>query len=293
MSQELGLQIKKDGKKANNPRSLIISPNLEALLEHEERLRGNIALSSPPPPYSSDVSSPTFPRHTSPGLPPPPRGPRKPRPLTQGVANPGSTSIQIPSRSLPARGVDSDIAQTTRSNIVTSSIGSPPSSSTSNPYINPAPSMEDVLEEDGDQSSTALSQPPLSTVNTLPETHEEEDRTDTVSLPLNLGFQILPRDETRSATSTSPSERLAIPQRSPSLPQSQSRSLPSSRADKFITIDNSTTNFFSNKNDQPSISQRLPLSDAPLTPNLRDPVQSKGKLPRLKEKIKSPGKNVF
>ncbi|EDR15868.1 uncharacterized protein LACBIDRAFT_291737 [Laccaria bicolor S238N-H82] len=276
---ELGLQDKKDGKKINNPRSLVISSNLEALLEHEERLRGNIALSTPPPPYSSDVSSPTIaslPPHTSPGLPPPPRGPRKTRPLTLGVANPGSASIQTPSHSLPARAVD-DIAQTTRSDLLTSSItavGSP-SSSTSNPYINPAPSMEDVLQVDGDQSSTASSQPPLSTVNALPETHEG-DRTDTVSLPMNLGFQILPRDETLSATLTSPSERLAIPQRPLALPQSQSRTLPSSRADKFLTIGKSTTNFFSNKNGQPSNSQHLPLSDAPLTPNLRDPVESEG-----------------
>jgi len=291
MSQELGLQIKKDVKKVNNPRSLVISPNLEALLEHEERLRGNIALSAPPLPYSSDVSSPTiasFPPHTSLGLPPPPRGPRKTRPLTLGVGTPGSASIQTPSCNLPARGVD-DIAQTTRNDLVTSSITavSPPSSSTSNPYINPAPSLEDVLQVDVNQSSTASSQPPLlSTINTLPETHEE-DRTDTVSLPLNLEFQILPpRDETRS------SERLAIPQQSLVLPQSQSRSLPSSRADKFHTIDKTTVDFFSNKNDQPSISQHLSLGDAPLMPNLRDPVQSKGKLPRLKEKTKSRGKNV-
>lgn len=283
MSQELGLQIKKDVKKVNNPRSLAISPNLEALLEHEERLRGNIALSTPPVPYSSDVSPPktaSFTPHTSLGLPPPPRGPRKTRPLTLGVANPGSASIQIPSHSLPARGVD-DIAQTTRSDLVSSSItavGSP-SSSTSNPYINPAPSLEDVLQVDDDQSSTASSQP---TVNTLPETHE-----DRVSLPLNLGFQILPRDETRSTTS--PSERFAISQQSPALPQLQSRSLPSSRAEKF---DKSTMTFFSNKNVQPSISQHLPLSDAPLTANLRDPVQSKGKLPRLKEKNESPGEEM-
>lgn len=294
MSQELGLQIKKDVKKVNNPRSLVISPNLEALLEHEERLRGNIALSTSPPPYSSDVSSPTiasFPPHTSLGLPPPPRGPRKTRPLTLGVANAGSASIQIPLRSLLARWVD-DIAQTTRSDLVTSSITavSSPSSSTSNPYINPAPSLEDVLQVDDDQSSAASSQSPLSTVNTLPGT-QEEDRTDAVSLPLNLGFQILPRDETRSATS--PSERLAIPQQSPALPQSQSRSLPSSRADKLLTIDKSTMNFFSNKNDHPSISQqRLPLSNAPLTSNLQDPVQSKGKLPRLKERTKSPGEEM-
>lgn len=264
-------------------------------MEHEERLRGNIALSTPPPPYSSDVSSPTIaslPPHTSPGLPPPPRGPRKTRPLTLGVANPGSASIQTPSHSLPARAVD-DIAQTTRSDLLTSSItavGSP-SSSTSNPYINPAPSMEDVLQVDGDQSSTASSQPPLSTVNALPETHEG-DRTDTVSLPMNLGFQILPRDETLSATLTSPSERLAIPQRPLALPQSQSRTLPSSRADKFLTIGKSTTNFFSNKNGQPSNSQHLPLSDAPLTPNLRDPVESEGKFRRLKEKTESPGEEM-
>lgn len=220
-------------------------------MEHEERLRGNIALSTPPPPYSSDVSSPTIaslPPHTSPGLPPPPRGPRKTRPLTLGVANPGSASIQTPSHSLPARAVD-DIAQTTRSDLLTSSItavGSP-SSSTSNPYINPAPSMEDVLQVDGDQSSNCFTANELGISNT---------------------------------------------QRPLALPQSQSRTLPSSRADKFLTIGKSTTNFFSNKNGQPSNSQHLPLSDAPLTPNLRDPVESEGKFRRLKEKTESPGNNV-
>lgn len=244
-------------------------------MEHEERLRGNIALSTPPPPYSSDVSSPTIaslPPHTSPGLPPPPRGPRKTRPLTLGVANPGSASIQTPSHSLPARAVD-DIAQTTRSDLLTSSItavGSP-SSSTSNPYINPAPSMEDVLQVDGDQSSTASSQPPLSTVNALPETHEG-DRTDTVSLPMNLGFQILNGLLPFRNRNPGPYPRRVL-----------TNSLRSARAQRT---------FFSNKNGQPSNSQHLPLSDAPLTPNLRDPVESEGKFRRLKEKTESPGNNV-
>ncbi|KDR85623.1 hypothetical protein GALMADRAFT_234605 [Galerina marginata CBS 339.88] len=108
------------GKKGVAPRTLIISPNLDALLEHEERKRGG---GEPRSPESYSHSSP---QSLSPsteygmGLPPPPRRTRGPKSPLTGIARRGS---------------------------VVSTVGQEeePPSSTSNPYINPAPTLEDVF----------------------------------------------------------------------------------------------------------------------------------------------------
>ncbi|CAA7264761.1 unnamed protein product [Cyclocybe aegerita] len=138
---------RKKEKRPGVPRSLMISPNLDALLEHEDRMR-----QSPVSPYALSVQT-TSPRSgastatISPsggmelgvgigvgvgggmggGLPPPPRRTRGPKsPLTQVVAPLGGVGNQ------------ENVAPTT-----------------SNPYINRAPTLADVLGGDrkGDGSN--------------------------------------------------------------------------------------------------------------------------------------------
>lgn len=102
--------------------SLAISPDLNALLEHDERTRGSPhQLDSPP--FHSLVSSTTFPV----GLPPPPRGNRKPasRPITPKKSDSRST-----------RGAD--VTEPVPASLSTV----PP---TSNPFINAPPKLLQLL----------------------------------------------------------------------------------------------------------------------------------------------------
>jgi len=92
------------------PHSLVISPNLDALLEYDEKVRGVWA------------TSPTVPHSAPAGLPPPPRrNSRKPRSPTSPKV--GSPLIQETSPTWDASG-----------------------SAAWNPYINPAPTLAAVVE---------------------------------------------------------------------------------------------------------------------------------------------------
>ncbi|KAF8910036.1 hypothetical protein CPB84DRAFT_1842701 [Gymnopilus junonius] len=121
------------------PRSLIISPNLDALLEHEERQRAKTrGIGAEPgtpetygqPPLSPQrvLPSPEF----STGLPPPPR------------RRVGESRVpRSPLRETVGSGEEDSVGE----------------EKMSNPYINPAPTLEEVLEmesRDGSKSEAAL-----------------------------------------------------------------------------------------------------------------------------------------
>ncbi|KAF8807968.1 hypothetical protein BYT27DRAFT_7190062 [Phlegmacium glaucopus] len=119
-------------------RTLIISPNQDALLEHEERTRAQT-----PTMVEKSISARSS-RSISPseelpvGLPPPPRHPR-------WVKTPRSTPS--PKGSLLGSQEDTEMqARETQETLASASIlVSPTSSSASNPYINPAPTLAEFL----------------------------------------------------------------------------------------------------------------------------------------------------
>jgi hypothetical protein len=104
--------------KGRKPRLLIISPNLDALVEHDEQTRCQTADCS----YTqlTPLSSPI-------GLSPPPRRSRGPKPLLWPSETRTVETILENQEILPAIPI------------------SPISSSTSNPYINPAPTLDEIL----------------------------------------------------------------------------------------------------------------------------------------------------
>ncbi|KAH9486358.1 hypothetical protein JR316_0000422 [Psilocybe cubensis] len=134
------------------PRSLVISPNLDALLEHEDRIRAQISnTAGGTEPGTPESALRVSPQHGElPGLPPPPRrvkGPKWPHLAAKG----GRQTLEMEDK----RGAET-----------VSRVMGAASSSLSNPYINPAPTLEDVLmrveeEEvrDGSESVTLLALP--------------------------------------------------------------------------------------------------------------------------------------
>lgn len=123
--------------------ALAISPNLDELLEHEDKTRAKAGLMSAVPVFEM-ISS----RSVSPsdgceeilvGLPPPPRHPRVklPRPTTYAI----KTSLILSERTeLQARETSAKPAPTSR--FVQSPLSG--SSSISNPFINPAPTLAEL-----------------------------------------------------------------------------------------------------------------------------------------------------
>ncbi|KAJ7775097.1 hypothetical protein B0H16DRAFT_1450507 [Mycena metata] len=109
--------------------SLVISPNLDALLEHDERIRRAAAQ------YAARADSPSFILPTQ-GLPPPPRRTRAP----------GSPSLLVP-HPLPLPPLRSPLVSQEERDLA--------DTPDSNPYINPAPQWLDV-------SATPISPPPRS-----------------------------------------------------------------------------------------------------------------------------------
>jgi len=101
-------------------RSLVISPNLEKLLEHEERSRRSYATTL------SGYEAPTGPETLLAGLPPPPRRNR-----------PSSTALSRHASAIGSSVVGQD-------SVSVLSAPNPPSRS-SNPYINPAPTAEELF----------------------------------------------------------------------------------------------------------------------------------------------------
>lgn len=121
--------------RAKSPRSLAISPDLDALLEHEEQLEGGALLqgscsqvqnSGPVAPYNVGVKY--FPM----ALPPPPRGSRRPKD-TQSFRQ-GEKGFVSPTCSYPSWTNDS--AQQPH---CVEHLGRTSTTSNTNPYINPAP----------------------------------------------------------------------------------------------------------------------------------------------------------
>ena len=118
------------GKPNRHP--FIISPNLDALLEHDERTRPRVLPDAPPAPSGMGAFI---------GLPPPPRGPRKTTTFTKAPAAAAAATVtadandQIIGRPDPSINVTSGDAQ-----LAAVPLSSP------NPFINPAPSLESVLE---------------------------------------------------------------------------------------------------------------------------------------------------
>lgn len=187
----------RDGNKL--PRSLVISPNLDALLEHEDRTqRQNASVSWSPGPATS-VSSPQSGSFSgSFSLPPPPRGPRHTRPPT----SPSFTSSPLKQQFL---GSDGGSPMSTRDAPgFASSPGSPvvvSGPTTPNPYINPAPSLTEVLRLDHGLAGVTITPPPRTssmTVDSLPQIREDSDT------PLMNGGNSSPQLRTDGSLKDSP-----------------------------------------------------------------------------------------
>lgn len=116
-----------------SPRSLAISPNLDALLEHEELLGGVLPQESHSQAQNNPVNNVGV-MHFPVALPPPPRGsrpPKKPRSSRQGEE--GSVSPTCSNFSWTY-----DSAQQPHS---VERLGRTSATSSTNPYINPAPTL--------------------------------------------------------------------------------------------------------------------------------------------------------
>lgn len=149
----------------NSPHSLMISPNLDALLEFEEQIRQVATLQcSPTQPWSPSrpttsgeyvTYSPGFPI----GLPPPPRGPRKPRSATRKEVRPDDrpTTTHSPIEISPSHNGGHIIHSPPLYSRLLSSTS--PDTSTPNPYINPPPSLQDILLHAKMVGSDALKKP--------------------------------------------------------------------------------------------------------------------------------------
>ena len=121
------------GNPKRNP--FVISPNLEALLEHDQRTRPR-RLVPEPPPHPSTTGAFI-------GLPPPPRGPRKTSPAkTDAIA---AIDDQRPDQSIDPSGPQNTICRVKSSPSSHALLPVVPASG-HNPFINPAPSLESVLE---------------------------------------------------------------------------------------------------------------------------------------------------
>jgi hypothetical protein len=112
--------------------SLLISPNLDALLEHDERTRRQANDVKSPDSFSSSSVPDVFL-----GLPPPPRGPRK-----TSIRSRNRTSITRQPR-LRTTSTDSDASDV--------------STPVSNPFINPAPTLDTILNADDSTISPSIS----------------------------------------------------------------------------------------------------------------------------------------
>jgi len=156
-----------EGSNSKQPRALVISPNLDALLEHDERTRlGRIADPSGSPASNSPLSS-SFDSAFPAGLPPPPRGPRKPRSPVSSKPDASNTGI------FPRLMATDAISQTSPGSPVSPNSPSPWRTSTANPYINPAPSLAEVFDA-GDQL-VQITLAPRVAVDVLPGIREDDD----------------------------------------------------------------------------------------------------------------------
>ncbi|TFK77513.1 hypothetical protein BDN72DRAFT_47418 [Pluteus cervinus] len=132
------------------PRSLVISPDLDALLEHEERTRmsPNVSPTSAWAPTFAATSTEfvTFTSSLPIGLPLPPRGPRRPRPPLTSCENMMNGFDPQCSPIEPNHPVQTIMITEAPPRYSQMDPGSMPSSLISpNPYINPPPTLQDIM----------------------------------------------------------------------------------------------------------------------------------------------------
>ena len=139
---------------------LIISPNLDALLEQEDKTRARLASvpeMTTPPTLSPRTVSPG--EECLVGLPPPPRHPRVklPRSTTRAVRPNLILDTDLQARETPAKP-----AKPGPTVFVESSLSR--SSSLSNPFINPAPTLAELQDIRRDRGPSRLQIPELSSL---------------------------------------------------------------------------------------------------------------------------------
>lgn len=286
---------------SNSSRYLVISPNLEALLEHEERTRRTTGETwSPitawsPNAFAVGTSGDAATTSTLPiGLPPPPRGPRKPRSPT------AAKRAEIPSFASPLVNppppISIDTAPPRYSRTDPASLPTSPiaSGSSSNPYINPAPTIADVLKSDD-----ALVMEPLTSLSldTLPRTESFErvahsDQYAYSDSP-SSSQEARPRDGFLSLTpplSPVDGRQSRNPNRKqPSQGSQQSRYPSMPQVDKLLSIGKNALSRFSDGSAQNTDSEEQSKPPSVTTSwkaqpqNLRERARSKGKLLKLKD----------
>ncbi|PPQ64257.1 hypothetical protein CVT24_008658, partial [Panaeolus cyanescens] len=177
-------------------RSLVISPDLDALLEHEDRSRAQKIVTATAPELKSGEAqlplgsgSPTF--ETPAGLPPPPRRTRYGKP-TRTIQEGEGQSITFKSGNEP--GIVTQEGQV----IIPKSPVHSLSSSVSNPYINPAPDLEEILRTTGDMMVTNENEVSLTqtrTKDTLETLQQEDQAGDELPKTLSNEMKQRPRVE--------------------------------------------------------------------------------------------------
>lgn len=185
-------------------RSLVISPDLDALLEHEDRSRAQqlvtvTELKTREAQFPLGENPPTS-ETTPAGLPPPPRRTRQSRGnCTTEAERRRSNSLTAERRPvILAQGGQEGLTRAPKSPVHSLS------SSVSNPYINPAPNLQEILRAAGDVMTTNEDQYPLT-------------RTTTKDTMETLQQQYDPRSETQEESRRKDSRpRDELPKRSSS-----------------------------------------------------------------------------
>jgi hypothetical protein len=140
----------------DRPNHLVISPNLDALLEHDERTRPRANSARSPYPSTTSASSGSSSAGFFVGLPPPPRGPRK-------TVKAGEKARDRGDRFRPTLSIYTSLEDGSTEASVGETANFPPT----NPFINPAPSLEVLLKAEASitasrtSSSVATHPPPL------------------------------------------------------------------------------------------------------------------------------------
>ena len=141
---------------------LIISPNLDALLEQEDKTRAQLAPVSEMPPSTLSPRSVSSGEECLVGLPPPPRHPRVklPRSTTRAVKANLTLDTELQAKETPAK--PAKPAKPAPSILVESPLSI--SSSISNPFINPAPTLAQLHNIQRDREPSNLQIPELSSL---------------------------------------------------------------------------------------------------------------------------------
>ncbi|KAF8240741.1 hypothetical protein L208DRAFT_1383659 [Tricholoma matsutake] len=247
------------------PPSLIISPNLDALLEYEERIRRLTSqLRAGSPKRDSPQSSPHI-LNTPTGLPPPPRKRRKP----QSPTAPQTCTL---TDDLPL-------------DVVTTSLSASPMLAaplTSNPYINSPPCFDQILESQLapiDEAKKGMLAMETATGSSRDDPADGRKRR---------------RSHQRSRSSGDEKRPKSKPSNN-SQPSSPTNSSSKHRVDRFFSIKNTFGLFSDNPSQKPELND---VSNAPLAsrsrhssqppPKLGDRSRIKVKLFKLKDTSMSP-----